>query len=374
MSTSEDAALEDLNILLSDLRVTFNNEEQGLNVVDFTSDGVQPTGHQFRAFSDSCQEVVDQIGALERALLLSAAGRSDVGIGSTGGAVMIVENAVLRGMPSPPVSEHDTAAVRVEALSFMCSELQALRIEAYRRRRSRNGDRRKDSSERARAAAAILTLQKVLQVPTPPDANGEQDEAIMSAIAAKAKALPPPTAAQEAGALRAGQPICAGLRLTAAQRETVDKIHAAVSLDFALRRRMLLRRCDVTVQSFLRDRGDSASSAKIAAAAGKEMGDAGGQRNDLGILPEPLKARRAALAEEPRQISVEDALSAPRAVAWQLARKATGGDSTSAAVTATNMAVIGDVPHRGGRVTEARAGSAMPAWTSRKEIAAGRGG
>lgn len=112
MSTSEDAALEDLNILLSDLRVTFNNEEQGLTVVDFTSDGVQPTGHQFRAFSDSCQEVVDQIGALERALLLSAAGRSDVGIGSTGGAVTIVENAVLRGMPSPPVSEHDTAAVR----------------------------------------------------------------------------------------------------------------------------------------------------------------------------------------------------------------------------------------------------------------------
>lgn len=137
--------------------------------------------------------------------------------------------------------------------------------------------------------SAIHEMPKHNQVPTPPDANGEQDEAIMSAIAAKTKALPPPTAAQEAGALRAGQPICAGLRLTAAQRETVDKIHAAVSLDFALRRRMLLRRCDVTVQSFLRDRGDSASSAKIAAAAGKEMGDAGGQRNDLGILPEPLK-------------------------------------------------------------------------------------
>lgn len=33
----------------------------------------------------------------------------------------------------------------------------------------------------------------------------------------------------------------------------MDRVHAAIAADFALRRLMLLRRCDVTVRSFLRD-------------------------------------------------------------------------------------------------------------------------
>lgn len=112
MSTSEDAALEDLNLLLSDLGVSSNNEEQGLTVADFTRDGVQTAGHQSQAFSESCRAVMNQIGALERALLLSAAGRGDVGIWLTGDAGTIVDSAVLRGMPVPAASERDTAAVR----------------------------------------------------------------------------------------------------------------------------------------------------------------------------------------------------------------------------------------------------------------------
>ncbi|CAN0602719.1 unnamed protein product, partial [Ectocarpus sp. 12 AP-2014] len=50
---------------------------------------------------------------------------------------------------------------------------------------------------------------------------------------------------------RKSKPLLDGLELTAAQRQTVDRVHAAIAADFALRRLMLLRRCDVTVRSFL---------------------------------------------------------------------------------------------------------------------------
>lgn len=74
----------------------------------------------------------------------------------------------------------------------------------------------------------------------------EQTEQVMATIAARAKALPTPVADDRE------PPLLAGLELTVAQRRMVDKVHAAVAADFALRRRMLLTRCDVTVQSFLR--------------------------------------------------------------------------------------------------------------------------
>lgn len=63
------------------------------------------------------------------------------------------------------------APTRVEALSFMCSELQSLCVEAHRRRQSqrRSDDAGAaecdDSDERVRAMSAITALQRVLQVP-----------------------------------------------------------------------------------------------------------------------------------------------------------------------------------------------------------------
>lgn len=57
----------------------------------------------------------------------------------------------------------------------------------------------------------------------------------------------------------AREPLLKGLQLTAAQHEMAQRVHAAVTADFTLRRRMLLRRCDVTVQSFLRGRGKTAA-------------------------------------------------------------------------------------------------------------------
>lgn len=79
-----------------------------------------------------------------------------------------------------------------------------------------------------------------------------QQEQVMAAIAAKTKRLPPPSG---------DVPLLAGLELTDAQRQTMDRVHAAIAADFTLRRRMLLRRCDVTVQSFLRGKQGSSGEA-----------------------------------------------------------------------------------------------------------------
>lgn len=95
----------------------------------------------------------------------------------------------------------------------------------------------------------------------------------MAAIATKVAALPTPSACQDAGDV----PLLQGLTLSPSQQQVADKVHEAVAADFGLRRRMLLRRCDVTIQSFLR-------GAEVKGMAGDvDEGDG------LTKLPEPLK-------------------------------------------------------------------------------------
>lgn len=88
------------------------------------------------------------------------------------------------------------------------------------------------------------------------------------------------------------------MELTAAQRQTADRVHASIAADFALRRRMLLRRCDVTVQSFLRD-SDGGGGNKTQGEGGAEAGGAaggggggGGDEEKFASLPPELRVRR----------------------------------------------------------------------------------
>lgn len=91
----------------------------------------------------------------------------------------------------------------------------------------------------------------------------------MLAIAAKAEDTVPPPDGTVAGSGGSGDTqmlLLAGLELTNAQRQTADRAHTAIAGDFALRRRMLLKRCDVTVQSFLRRKqraGDSGGAVAV---------------------------------------------------------------------------------------------------------------
>lgn len=102
--------------------------------------------------------------------------------------------------------------------------------------------------------------KKNTQVSERDQSFGNQTEKVMHSIAAKAKTLPPCVAGD--GDL----PLLAGLELTKEQRQLAERIQAADVADFALRRRMLLRRCDVTVQSFMRRKQGDTGPADLPAA------------------------------------------------------------------------------------------------------------
>lgn len=92
------------------------------------------------------------------------------------------------------------------------------------------------------------------------------------------------------------QPLLDGLELTDAQRQTLDRVHKAIAADFALRRRMLLRRCDVTVNSFLRDssggkEGEDGRVGEGGEAAGVGGGGGGGGDGRFKDLPAALRVR-----------------------------------------------------------------------------------
>lgn len=78
----------------------------------------------------------------------------------------------------------------------------------------------------------------------------------------------------------------------------MERVHASIAADFALRRRMLLRRCDVTVQSFLRDSdggGRGGGKNKTQGGGGAEVAGGaagGGDEGKFACLPPALRVRR----------------------------------------------------------------------------------
>ena len=151
---------------------------------------------------------------------------------------------------------------RAEALRFMCSELQVLCIEAHQaqQRWLRQGGGG-SATEAAPAKTPAL----------PPLAGEGQNPTERATAATAAKAKPAGFRGGGNGGGDEDLPLLQGLNLTAAQRVTADKVLAALAADFALRRRMLLRRCDVAVQSLLRANRDGADGA-VALPPGLKVG------------------------------------------------------------------------------------------------------
>mmetsp|Transcript_7487 Transcript_7487/g.10402 ORF Transcript_7487/g.10402 Transcript_7487/m.10402 type:complete len:279 (+) Transcript_7487:2014-2850(+) len=135
-------------------------------------------------------------------------------------------------------------------------------------------------------------------------------------------------------------------------RAALDQINAALCADFEVRRAMLLKRCDVTIQSFLW--GDAAK----------------GQESDIVAA---IEAMRHSLRKQPASITVDDALALSRngleALQTRLNEK-----SLLIADDAIKKTLIGEVPHRGGNAKQGGRKSAGPAWTERQSGDTGGGG
>ena len=134
----------------------------------------------------------------------------------------------------------------------------------------------------------------------------------------------------------------------------LEAIHDALRTDFALRRRMLLTRCDVTMQSFLW--GD--------AAEGREQ-----------TIVDSVYAERAALSTEPPPYSVEDALATSKQRIDRMESALATPLNTKDQQSAMKTVVIGAVPSRGGNIRDKRPSQKdiMPSWKKREE-STGKGG
>ncbi|KAH8098386.1 hypothetical protein JL720_1329 [Aureococcus anophagefferens] len=144
---------------------------------------------------------------------------------------------------------------------------------------------------------------------------------------------------------------------TPEQRAKLEAVRDAMRTDYGLRRRMMLKRCDVTVQAFLWS--DSA-------------------RGNEDAIVSAVAAARDAIGGEPPPLAVDDALAMSRRRARDIAARLEQPISATSKVTVDapmKSVIIGAVPDRGGHAHKQRpsARDMMPAWQQRTE-GGGKGG
>ncbi|KAK9842273.1 hypothetical protein WJX81_004060 [Elliptochloris bilobata] len=198
-----------------------------------------------------------------------------------------------------------------------------------------------EASARLRAVANLLGA----------DAAGEGAASLAAAADARLAAL-----LQAAQATGGGEPVLARGDLSDAQVERLRDVDAALHAEYALRRRMLIERAQVTLQSLLRS---ERLEEQGCAAAAREAADKGA----------------AALVAEPA-VSVEDVFTTCAGDLLPMGMAATSSD-VAAFPASVKSVLMGAVPDRGGRPQEDRAAAAaaaMPAWAPRRATGTGGGG
>lgn len=207
-------------------------------------------------------------------------------------------------------------------LHFICVQLQAARLKAHH---TEGESRRQVAGQRGKVVFQLDKICKDLNV-TPEVENPNEMDIIMAIrekVAQVLEEVPNELISNPPKALRES------LTLDSHQKEVLAKITEAYQADFLLRRQMLIKRLDVTIQSFLW--GEQAQ--------GKE-----------GEIVAAIQAQRKHLQEEPVLYSYEDALAAPISLLHDHSKKVTDQSGKSLVKTV----IIGSVPDRGGRANETR--------------------
>jgi len=115
------------------------------------------------------------------------------------------------------------------------------------------------------------------------------------------------------------------------QLNIISKIEESLFNDFLQRRKMLIKRLDVTIQSFLWGKKSKGKEQDIEAA---------------------IQAQRQFLKEEPKFYRSIDALNAPLSLLYQHSKKVTEHNHNNRSLVKT--IIIGAVPDRGGRTSDIR--------------------
>jgi hypothetical protein len=137
------------------------------------------------------------------------------------------------------------------------------------------------------------------------------------------------------------------------EQRLITSISEDFKQDFRLRRQMLLRRLDVTMQSFL---------------LGKQVL---GREDEL---RRDIAARRVHLREEPAAYQLADAIAAPATLVLQYSQRSMiGTKSKVARQDVVKSVLIGAVPDRGGRVSQTKPKN-ISGFGNHRERSGGRGG
>lgn len=215
-----------------------------------------------------------------------------------------------------------TAHFEYYMLSHLCTSLQTYRILAH------NKNKTKRSEEAGNRGIISFQLEKIckdLDLDTE-DLTNEID--VLNLVHKKVEqsieliTLP---------ILQSPPKILENITIDSRKAAILTKIEDSLYNDFLQRRRMLIKRLDVTIQSFL---------------WGKK---AKGKEQDIEAA---IRAQRQYLKEEPYFYRSGDALIAPLSLLYQHSKKVTEHNRNSRSLVKT--IIIGAVPDRGGRTSDIR--------------------
>jgi len=299
-----DSELEALNFRLDDLEVegTSRFEADDFSTIDETP-----------SFVSTCGLLFSKLKLLDHSL-------GDMPSSSTASFISSICDALKTRHPSFSLTD---SSVKFDLLNFLCAHLQAERLMRY----ARTGATRREAA--AKRGQLLFQLDKICRdLQIVPDSPTEA--AIISATCDKVQEL---VASVGAEVIKSPPVILAGVQpsITPERSVLIESIGAHMASDFALRRRMLMLRLDVTIQSFLW--GEKAQ--------GKE-----------GEIVAAMKAHRDNLTETTTTYTVADAVTAPSTLIHELSKRVTDSAGVKSFV---KTVIIGAVPDRGGRAGEMRA-------------------
>ncbi|XP_038597198.1 protein FAM98B [Tachyglossus aculeatus] len=223
----------------------------------------------------------------------------------------------------------------LKLLLFLSSELQALQITQRKQLAGARADKKGEMYREVRAVCDTLGVPELAAPDVP---------LLLHSVEAKVQDI-----LSKVHSDHVGKPLLQ-TALNPGQAERLEAINKALTSEYECRRRMLMKRLDVTVQSF-----GWSERAKV-------------KTDDIARVYQP---KRYALSPKPT-VSVAHLLAA-RADLSKIVRTSSGSsrDKTACPI---NKVLMGRVPDRGGRPTEIEPPPPeMPPWQKRQE-GGGRGG
>jgi len=313
------ALAESLSFLLDDLGVAGTAKMSGEELGRRESEGLHPS------FGATCSSLIGKLNHYDKSIAL---------VDGDASVAQIYEECKSRMPPFTLESVRNGSApdmLQYRILHFLCTNLQAERLA----KRANSGSARLESAgERGKVVFQLDKMCQDLRVVPPQDAPTELDiiaalrekiEQVLQTVSADLLRDPPRAiSATEGSAAAVGS-----TEVSLEQRALLDEVEAVYFDDFLLRRRMLMTRLDVTIQSFLWGERSHGKEGEIVAA---------------------IQAQRQHLTEVPPRYTVDDALLAPVSLLHEHAKRVVDTSGKSLVKTV----IIGSVPDRGGRANEMR--------------------